>query len=165
MGTAKLARLAGANVAIMDINPKRLAFCRDTLHFEQVIDAQQSAETSLKEVFDGELPTAVFDATGSAKSMHQAFQYVAHGGKLIFVGLFMGKITFDDPFFHSREMTLLASRNATASDLDWVIEELRNGRIVVDGWITHHANPEQLVNDFHSWLQPETGIIKAMLSF
>jgi len=50
--------------------------------------------------------------------MHQAFAYVAHGGKLIFVGLFKGDITFNDPTFHSREMTLFASRNATASDFD-----------------------------------------------
>lgn len=165
MGTAQFARLAGANVAIMDINPNRLAFCQNALQFEKLIDARDAAEAKLREAFGGELPTAVFDATGSSKSMHQAFQYVSHGGKLIFVGLFRGEITFDDPFFHSREMTLFASRNATAQDLDWVIEALRDGKIKVDGWITHRAAPEQLVEEFHTWLNPETGVIKAMLSF
>jgi threonine dehydrogenase-like Zn-dependent dehydrogenase len=130
-----------------------------------MIDDLKHAEAKLREAFGGEMPTAVFDATGSSRSMHQAFQYVAHGGKLIFVGLFRGEISFDDPFFHSHEMTLLASRNATAEDLDWVIQSLRNGHIKADGWITHRATPEQLVKDFHTWLQPETGVIKAMLNF
>lgn len=164
MGTAQFARLVGGNVAIMDINPNRLAFCRDTLQFE-VIDDHKDAQAKLREAFGGEMPTVVFDATGSSRSMHQAFQYVAHGGKLIFVGLFRGEISFDDPFFHSHEMTLLASRNATAEDLNWVIQSLGNGHIKADGWITHRATPEQLVKDFHTWLQPETGIIKAMLNF
>lgn len=165
MGTAQFARLAGLNVAIMDINPNRLAFCRDNLGFEHIIDAREPAEEKLREVFGGDLPTAVFDATGNVQSMQGAFKYVAHGGKLIFVGLFKGEITFDDPFFHSREMTLFASRNATAADFDWVIESLRNGQVKVDGWITHQVTAEQLIDDFSSWLQPETGVIKAMLTF
>lgn len=165
MATAQFARIAGMNVAIMDINPKRLAFCRDTMRFENVIAADQAAAENLREAFGGDLPIAVFDATGSGKSMHQAFNYVAHGGKLVFVGLFKGEITFDDPFFHSREMTLIASRNATASDFDWVIESLGNGQLIVDGWITHRVTAEELIDSFPTWLEPETGVIKALLRF
>jgi 2-desacetyl-2-hydroxyethyl bacteriochlorophyllide A dehydrogenase len=165
MGTAEFARVAGANVAVMDINPNRLAFCRDRLKFECTIDALKMPEEILRAAFGGNLPTTVFDVTGNSSAMHKSFEYVAHGGKLIFVGLFKGDITFSDPYFHSHEMSILASRNATAHDFDWVIECLINESIRLDGWITHTVTPEQLVENFASWLKPETGVIKAMLSF
>jgi threonine dehydrogenase-like Zn-dependent dehydrogenase len=165
MGTAQFARLAGANVTMMDINVDRLAFCEEVLKFEHTIEARQTPRESLLSIFDGDLPTAVFDATGSSASMHKSFEYGAHGSKLIFVGLFKGDISFNDPYFHSHEMSILASRNATDEDFDRVIEALRNQDIILDGWITHRATPEQLLKDFPGWLQAETGVIKAMLEF
>lgn len=163
MGVAQFARVAGGNVVMMDINPDRLAFCRDMMNFEQTVDARENPQEQLLALFDGELPTAVFDATGSSASMHKSFEFIAHGGTLIFVGLFKGDITFNDPYFHSHELSILSSRNATSEDFDWVIESLTNGSVTLDGWITHKATPEQLVDDFASWLKPETGVIKAML--
>ncbi len=72
-------------------------------------------------------PTLVFDATGSAASMHASFALVAHGGRLVFVGLFQGDVTFHDPDFHRRELTLIASRNATASDFERSVAMLESG--------------------------------------
>ena len=42
----------------------------------------------MKALMPNDLPTAVLDATGNAKSMMKSFEYVAHGGRLVFVGLF-----------------------------------------------------------------------------
>lgn len=163
MGVAQFARVAGANVAIMDINPDRLAFCEEVMRFGQTIDARENPKDSVLDTFGGELPTAIFDATGSSQSMHKAFDYIAHSGSIIFVGLFKGEITFNDPYFHSHELTIMSSRNATSADFDHVIASLQNGSVSLDGWITHSATPEQLVTDFASWTKPETGVIKAML--
>jgi len=49
-----------------------------------------------QELLSGDLPTTVFDATGSAKSMMQAVQYVANGGKLVYVSLVQADLTFTD---------------------------------------------------------------------
>ena len=46
--------------------------------------------------------------------MTNAFRYITQGGKLIFVGLFPGELTFSDPDFHKRETTLLSSRKCDA---------------------------------------------------
>lgn len=163
MGTAQFARAAGSNVAMMDINPERLAFCEEVMDFTQTVDARDNPQEQLLALFDGELPTVVMDATGNSHSMHKTFDYVAHSGTIVFVGLFKGDITFNDPHFHSHELTLMASRNATAEDFDHVIASLQNGSVSLDGWITHRASPEQLITDFESWTKPETGVIKAML--
>ena len=70
---------------------------------------------------DGARFDCVFDATGSAASMMRAFDFVAAGGRLVFVGLTLDPITFVDPELHRREITLLASRNATPADFARVI--------------------------------------------
>ena len=104
----------------MDINPQRLAFCRDDLGVAHTVDAREQPVEQLTALLGGDLPTLVFDATGSAQSMMHAFDYAAHSGRIVYVGLVKGDISFSDPYFHSHELTLLATRNATAADFAWV---------------------------------------------
>ncbi len=165
LATAQFAKLAEADVMVMEVNAERLAFCSDSLGIDKLVDARGDAIAQIESLLGGELPTVVFDCTGSARSMHSAFDFVAHGGALVLVGHIKGDITFSDPHFHSHEMTLLASRNATPADFAWVIDCMRRGRIDLAPWITHRATPESIAPVFPSWLDPATGVIKAMLSF
>ena len=164
LAVGQFAQLVGVRVLLLEISDARLDFCRHELGLE-VIDGKHDPLAQLHTRLKGELPTAVFDATGSARSMMQAFTYPAHGGKLIFVGHIPDDITFHDPDFHQRELTLLASRNATHADFDWSIELLEAGQINLSPWITHRASPEAIITDFAGWLDPEQGVVKAMLEF
>lgn len=164
MGTMLFARQRNAHVIAMDVDPDRLAFCRDKLGIENCIDARQNPLEQLAALTD-DLPTTVFDVTGNMQSMTDAFQYVLHGGQLVYVGLINGTITFSDPFFHSHELSLLASRNATSEDFEWVINSLVTGDISLDGWVTHRVTPEELVAQFSGWLLPGSGLRKAVLAF
>ena len=90
----------GAQVIVLDINDARIAFCQQQLGVPHAINgATENALDALKRITAGDLPTAVFDATGSPKSMASSFEYPAHGGRLTFVGLFQGDVTFNDPNF------------------------------------------------------------------
>lgn len=165
LATAQFAKIAGAQVMVMEVNQQRLDFCAENLGIEKLIDARQDPLGQVRQMLDGEKPTLVFDCTGSAGSMQAAFDFVAHGGSLVLVGHITGDLTFSDPQFHSHEMNLLASRNATPDDFRWVIESLRAGLINLAPWITHEASPENIVSAFPTWLDPANGVIKAMLSF
>jgi 2-desacetyl-2-hydroxyethyl bacteriochlorophyllide A dehydrogenase len=155
---------AETQVIILDINPKRLEFCREQLGASHVINAaSEDPLEALKRITSGDLPTAVFDATGNPKSMMGAFEYPAHGGRLIFVGLFQGDITFNDPNFHRRELTVFASRNARPEDFTRIIDLVEGGRIDTSPWITHRASLVDVVEEFPRWTKPETGVIKAMI--
>jgi 2-desacetyl-2-hydroxyethyl bacteriochlorophyllide A dehydrogenase len=165
LGVSQFAHLAGARVIVMDVSESRLTFARDQQGIEYSVDAKGDVLEQLKEIIPNDLPTVVFDATGNAQSMMKAFQYTAHGGKLVFAGLFQGDVTFNDPDFHRRELTLMASRNATAQDFNTVIHALETGRIKIGSWITHHASPAQMIDVFPSWLEPSSGVVKAMISF
>lgn len=163
LATAQFAKLSDAKVAVMEINPTRRAFCREHLGITTLIDPQDDPVAALQDALDGQLPTVVFDATGNAQSMSSAFRYVANSGKLIYVGLVQSDITFHDPEFHRREMTLFASRNATRQDFKNVIAALESGRVNIAPWITHRSVPDTFIQDFPTWLEPERGVVKAML--
>ena len=165
LATAQFAKIAGADLMVMEVNQTRLDFCAEVLGIDKLIDGRGDAIGQVKDLLGDELPTLVFDCTGNAKSMQAAFDYVAHGGSLVLVGHITGDITFSDPHFHSHELTLLASRNATPEDFAWVIDSLRAGAINLGPWITHQATPESILREFPSWVEPATGVIKAMLRF
>ena len=155
---------AGARVIVLDINDARLEFCRGTLGVPHTVNgAKEDVLEALKTITGGDLPTAVFDATGSPRSMMTSFEYPAHGGRLAFVGLFQGDVTFNDPNFHRRELTLLASRNALPGDFTRIIGLIEAGRIDTNPWITHRASFTEAADLFPSWVKPETGVIKAMI--
>jgi 2-desacetyl-2-hydroxyethyl bacteriochlorophyllide A dehydrogenase len=159
----QFARAAGAQVVVTDINAGRLEFCRRHLNVEFTLPFASDLTDNLKALTSGDLPTAVFDATGSAESMTGAFRYVAHGGRLVFVGLVLGEVSFYDPDLHRKEMTLLATRNSTGADFRRILGLLESGKVDTSPWITHRAACGELSEEFPRWLEPETGVIKAVL--
>jgi 2-desacetyl-2-hydroxyethyl bacteriochlorophyllide A dehydrogenase len=163
LATAQFAIAAGAEVIIADINERRLDFCRQHLGVVHCVRAGDSPLEQVTEITGGDLSTAVFDCTGNKSSMEHSFQYVAHGGRLIFVGLVQADISFHDPLFHRREMTLLATRNATGVDFQRVITALETGQVQVSPWITHRCKFDDFVEHFSSWNDPESGIIKGVV--
>jgi len=165
LGTIQFAKIAGAAVTVMEISDARMEFCQKNLGIENFIDGKGDVNAQIKQHWGNDRPTLVFDATGNARSMMSAFDYVAHSGKLVYVGLVQDDITFNDPYFHSHEITLLSSRNATSDDFRWVIQNIEGGNLQLDPWITHYASPEMIVETFPSWLDPEAGVVKAMLAF
>lgn len=164
LATMQFAVEKGVQVIVLDINEARIDFCQRQLGVPHAINGlKEDVLESLKKITSGDLPTAVFDATGSPRSMMGSFDFPAHGGRLVFVGLFQGDVTFNDPNFHKRELTLMGSRNAHPADFTRIIQLIEAGRIDTAPWITHRAAFEDVVDVFESWTKPETGVIKAMI--
>lgn len=164
LATMQFALEKGAQVIVLDINDARLAFCQQQLGVQHAINGlSENVLERLAEITGGDMPTAVFDATGSPRSMMASFDYPAHGGRLVFVGLFQGEVTFNDPNFHKRELTLMASRNAHPADFPRIIRLIESRRIDTTPWITHRSSFEEVPAVFPSWTKPETGVIKAMI--
>ena len=164
LATMQFAVERGAQVIVLDLNEARLEFCQRQLGVAHAVHgARENVLDALKQITGGDLPTAVFDATGSPKSMMGAFELPAHGGRLVFVGLFQGEVTFNDPNFHRRELTLLGSRNARPTDFTRIIELVEAGRINTAPWITHRASFDAAAGEFPAWTDPQTGVIKAMI--
>jgi 2-desacetyl-2-hydroxyethyl bacteriochlorophyllide A dehydrogenase len=164
LGTMEFARIAGAKVIAMDLNEGRLQFCKEKMKVDHIVNASASdVLQQLKEITNGDMPTVVFDVTGSLKAINQGFQYMAHGGQYVLIGLQKGEISFSHPEFHKREATLMSSRNATRLDFEHVIASIQKGKINPTTYITHRVPFDQVADNFKSWLNPASGVIKAMI--
>ncbi len=163
LGVMQFAKAAGANVLAMDLSDERLQFCTDHLGIAQCVNPKAGDVTEqLRTCLGGDLPTVVLDATGNPQSMNGTFDLVDHGGKIVFVGLFQGDVTVNDPNFHRRELTLLATRNALPSTFGHVLRQMESGAIDTGPWITHRLGLGDVVVQF-AGLQGKPGLVKAMI--
>jgi alcohol dehydrogenase len=165
LSVIEFVKLTGAKIIVLDLNEKRLDFCRKQMGVSAVIrnrgDGSELRE--LQEITGGALAPVVFDATGNTNSMCHAFNFVAHTGRLVFVGIVNENVHFPDPLLHRREMTVLASRNALPDEFRRIIALIEEGRIDTRPWITHRTPFGDLIAAFPSYTKPETGVIKAMV--
>ena len=140
------------NVAVADLDETRLQFCREALGVQHTLKVEpgKSLENNLRDAFGGDLPDLILDATGNRSSMLSTFDLAGHGGRIVFVGLFEGKAEFNDPNFHKRELTLMASRNAIPAEFTQVINAMESGLINTDPWITHRLDLADVPGRFAS---------------
>lgn len=146
LGVMQAAKQTGAKVIAMDINEERLVFSKRWANVDYSINLLSGPVEQLMNITNGEMLSTVFDATGNSKSMMDAFQYPANGGMLVNVGSVKSDITFSDPLFHPKELTLMASRNAIKEDFDFVINSIENGFIKDKSFITHRSKFDDLPN-------------------
>lgn len=156
-------RVRGKEPVVAEISPRRRQLCQEKLAVAHCVDASNLDAEGIRGLFNGDLPTVIFDCTGNPRSMERVFSWVAPGGKIVFVGHYPGDITFSDPLFHAREMTLYASRNATAAEFKEVIRYIEAGKIKPDRWITGVFTPEELVANFDQMIDPNSGALKVLL--
>jgi 2-desacetyl-2-hydroxyethyl bacteriochlorophyllide A dehydrogenase len=161
LAAMEFARIAGGHVIAMDLNAYRLSFCRKQLKIDHFVNAGDAdIVQQLLEITGGDMPTVVIDATGNQKAINNGLNYLAHGGTYILIGLQKGDLVFSHPEFHKRESTLLSSRNATREDFDHVILSMKNGSIDPIPFITNRVKFDEVKDQFASWLDPSTNIIK-----
>jgi threonine dehydrogenase-like Zn-dependent dehydrogenase len=158
LSVIQFVQVRGATLAVMDMSESRLNFCRKQLGVKHTLAPGPDAIAQLRALGGGDLPTVVIDATGNPKSMAGTFDLPAPGGRIVFVGLFQGDVTFNDPNFHRRELTLLASRNALPGTFRDIIALIEAGKIDTTPWITHRFALEDTPRRFPEVAADPTGI-------
>jgi 2-desacetyl-2-hydroxyethyl bacteriochlorophyllide A dehydrogenase len=167
MAATIFAKLRGARVAVLDSRADRLAVCARSLGADCTValdtGGSDADAESLRAWTDGECFDVVFDATGNPRAMERGLEFVAHGGTYVLISIVSARIGFSDPEFHKRETTLLASRNATPADFETVLDAMRAGKIPTDVLNTHRLALDTLPQTFPTLLEPEAGVIKALV--
>ena len=79
------------------------------------------------------------------------------------VGVVKDRISFSDPEFHRRELTLYASRNATREDFDTVVAAMRGGKDPDRRLNTHTCALDELPEAMPGWPHDRVGVVKAMV--
>lgn len=148
LAVARFAMTVGANVRVLDVNGGRRSFV-----------AKWGIETLGQP--DNRLSEVVFDATGNANAMAASVELVAFGGRLVFVGIVLDKVSLDDVLFHRRELTLLASRNS-AGAFPNVLRKVESGEIDTSYWVTHRMGLRDVPERFRE-LPTMPGLVKAII--
>ena len=65
--------------------------------------------------------------------------------------------------FQKSEGTLMSSRNATRQDFEHVIANMKKGEVKPTTYITHRVVFDNVIHEFEGLLNPENGVIKAMV--
>jgi 2-desacetyl-2-hydroxyethyl bacteriochlorophyllide A dehydrogenase len=158
IGAAIFARIAGGAVTIVDRDPDRLTLAAGVTGPADRLLADAYLPEAVAEATGGDGFDAVFEAS---------FAHVAHGGVLVLVlvGLVKAAISFNDPELHRREMSVLASRNATREDFDKVMAAMAAGEVDVNRLITHRTTVARVAQDLPHWAAHKSGLIKAMVEF
>ena len=164
IAAALFARLAGARVTVLDGREDRLAFCAEHLGVERTVALEERMGETLSALTDGAFFDVVFDATGNPAAMEQGFSYVGHGGSYVLISVVAAEITFSDPEFHKREMSLLGSRNATIEDFEHVLATIRAGLVPTAALNSHKAELRDLAQALPGWMEPSAGVIKAIVA-
>jgi 2-desacetyl-2-hydroxyethyl bacteriochlorophyllide A dehydrogenase len=160
-----MAILKGARFVLTDTNESRLAFVSNHYPGVTTIKADENLVDNVKNILGGDMPTIVIDATGNKDSMQKCLGYVAQGGTIVYVGLFIGNIEFYDPLFHAKEITLKSSRNALPEDFKKIIRLMHSGHIIIDHLVTHRLPFDSLPDRFPQLYNPDEQVIKAVVEF
>jgi 2-desacetyl-2-hydroxyethyl bacteriochlorophyllide A dehydrogenase len=144
LGVAQLALAAGASVRVLETAPAR-----------RELVARLGVETLAQP--DEQWADVVIDATGNANSMAQSVHQVKFGGRVVWVGIVQGAVPLDDPVFHHREATLLASRNSSGH-FPRLIRMLEQGRIDSSVWITQRLGLDEVIGRFDELSKQKEGI-------
>lgn len=164
LGTTAFAKIAGANVIVLDVNQRRLEFCKTQLNIEHVINAKSgNVLEQISIITNGDMPTVTIDCTGNQQAINSGLQYLAHGGRYVLIGLQKADLIFSHPEFHKRETTLMSSRNATRKDFIHVMQSIKNGLVNPADFITQHIAFNKLNDEFEMLMSPGSNTIKAVV--
>lgn len=161
LGVAFFAKIAGADVTVVDAAPDKIEATR-ALGF-RTFGVDELESDAFKETrrsgFD-----AVLEATGSIKAMNASIFNVRNGGAYTLVGVIKGDLVWQDSEVHRRELTIRASRNATQEDFAHVMDSIRKGLVPTGKLATHATTIDRVPVDMPVWAHDRTGLIKAIVS-
>ncbi len=163
IGMIKLAQIAGAKVIALDVHDGRLKYAKEDIGADYVFNVNDNPVEKIAEITNGDMATAVFDATGFKGALESGPDYMAHGGRYVLVGLSKGELVFTHPKIHAKETTIMCSRNATKEDFEHVIAVL--DQFPTASFVTHNVPFTEMIDHFDAWTKPETGVIKATVEF
>jgi 2-desacetyl-2-hydroxyethyl bacteriochlorophyllide A dehydrogenase len=145
---------ANAAITILELNAARRDFVEQ--HYPGVKVVASLPDEPATQI--------VFDATGNPNSMAGALRFARFTGRVVYVGITKEPVIIDDPLLHRRELSILASRNAVATDFPRILTMIQSGQIDTRPWISHRCTFSDLPSQMDHWLLPESRVIKAVVT-
>ncbi len=163
LGAAEIAKTYGARVFIADTDPKRRSFVKERFGYDALDPLDPNYRESLAALTNGDFPDKIIDSTGNNRSMVNNINCLSQGGRMVYVGIWQGDLTFRHLDFHKREMELLGSRGALKKDFEYVIDCIARGKLTPDRFITHEAPFSEAKEALEGWIAQGGDVFKAVI--
>lgn len=164
-GCAVNAKIYGAKVTLADTSEFRRKFVSERFHIDVLDPKSYDYEEALNYITVGEMFDAVIDTTAAKSSMENDWRWIANGGKIVFVGIYNGKLEIEDLQFHLKEPTLYTTRNSILADYNRVIQCWQRGRINLGDFISNVVTFNRAAEEIHQWLLPRSSFFKGVVKF
>ncbi|WP_028229525.1 MDR/zinc-dependent alcohol dehydrogenase-like family protein [Paraburkholderia ferrariae] len=109
------------------------------------------------------MKTVICEKPGRLEVIERPKPEAAPSRKYALISIVDARIGFPGPGFHKRETTLLASRHAMPVDFGSVLDARRAGKIPASVPNPYRLESGSLSETFPRLLEPEAGVIKALV--
>ncbi len=159
---AMVARHAGAQVLLSEINPHRLALAAD-LGFEAIDPRQTDLVALVEERTGGAGADVVLEVSGSQAGAAQMTQLARTRGRIVVVAIFSFKPEIDLHRFFWRELTLIGARVYEPEDFERAIELVSTHAIPVESLISDRRPLGALQNVFEE-IEAGKNLMKVLIN-
>jgi 2-desacetyl-2-hydroxyethyl bacteriochlorophyllide A dehydrogenase len=135
---AMVARDAGGNVVISEVNPNRLAIAQK-MGFDTVNPAEVDLAATINERTGGKGADVVFEVSGSQPGVDAMTTVAATRGRIVMVAIHAQKPTVDMFQFFWRELKLIGVRVYEPVDYEKAISIIASGGVDAETFITDVA--------------------------
>ena len=91
---------------------------------------------------------SIYDVSGDASLLDRLIARLAKGGEVVLAGFYSDRLGFDFAPAFMREVTIRTAAEWRRADLLAVSELVRDGRVSLDGLITHHERAAQAASAY-----------------
>lgn len=125
---ARVVVALGGEPVVWETNPERRAGAEGYAVIDPATDEKHDYRT-------------ICDVSGAAGILDDLIARLAHGGEIVLAGFYGAPLQFSFPPAFMREARIRAAAQWMPVDLDAVAGLLTEGRLSLDGLITHHGDP------------------------
>lgn len=155
----------GVEVYLADNNLDRVKFVCENFGLNVFHSVESGYMDQLEKVTMSQMFDIVIDTTASPGSMQDTWKLICNGGTIVFVGIARTSLTIDGQGLHSKETTLLISRNSVRSDYEKVISIIKSGHLIPIKFISHVVSFSDAGDILYKWVNPESKVFKGVVVF
>lgn len=147
LGAMQVAKAYDAAVAVIEPLEYRRELALK-LGADYAIDPiSEDAVKSIEKITSCDMASVVIEAVGKQATIQSTVDLVAHGGRIVLIGVSDENVTFPAVIFLRKEITFLGSRNSRRVFPE-VLDLAEKGKINLEDMITHRISFDEIVEIF-----------------
>ncbi len=160
LGVIAACKFRSAQVIGVDVDDRKLALA-SKCGANWTINSQATGLHERLLVLTGGMgPDVVVEAVGSPATFRLAVAEASFAGRVVYLGYSKTSVEYDTTQFVLKELDILGSRNALASDFADVVRMLEAGGFPAEEVVTHSVSMAEAADAFRLWSESPVSVTK-----